>query len=99
MTADDIGEYPGVAIVLSALSPTMRAEAQDRLLQGDIPYLLEHVVIEVDRVFFPGVGWITAPGIDPEELPLDTVEVLFVVFRGDARGMEMRLKRPTSSWH
>ena len=87
-----IAEVDCVDRLLARITPQQREEVRRRMAQGDIPYLPEDVKIEVGRVFFPGIGWNNIPGVDPAKLPLDNIELLFVVRRGEEFGLEVTLK-------
>jgi hypothetical protein len=42
-------------------------------------------------LLFPGVGWVDAPGVDPAKLPLDEIELFFVLARGGGWVVEVAL--------
>jgi hypothetical protein len=91
----DQGSGPGyrpLSKILVRLSPKLREEVEHRASQGDLPFLPEDVRIGKDRLFFPEVGWVPAPGADPATLKADDIEVLFIIRRGDDWTVEVRLK-------
>ncbi|MDB5398641.1 MAG: hypothetical protein QOD93_6437 [Acetobacteraceae bacterium] len=91
MTAPEGGFRP-VAEILDRLPASRRDEVQHRAGQGDIPYLPEDVGLDVGRAFFPGVGWVDAPGLDPARLPIDDIELFFIIVRGQGYTLEAALK-------
>jgi hypothetical protein len=86
--------YRPLPEVLARLSPQLREEVEHRANQGDLPFLPEDVRIGKDQLFFPEVGWVPAPGVDPTTLKSDDIEVLFMVRRGDDWMVEVRPKNP-----
>jgi hypothetical protein len=91
VTAPEGGFRP-VAEILERLPAFRRDEVQHRVGRGDIPYLPEDVRLDVGRAFFPGVGWVDAPGLDPARLPIDDVELFFIMLRGEGYTLEVALK-------
>jgi hypothetical protein len=91
MPSDALSDYRPLAEILERLSPRRREEAQHRVGQGDIPFLPEDVKIEPGRLFFPSIGWVDAPGVDPAKLPLDEIELFFVLMRGGGWVVEVSL--------
>jgi hypothetical protein len=95
MPSDARGAYRPLAEILERLSSRRRVEVRHRAGQGDIPYLPEDVKIEPGRLFFPGIGWVDAPGVDPAKLPRDQIEVFFVLTRGERYVVQVGLVTET----
>jgi hypothetical protein len=78
--------------ILARLRPDGREEVEYRAAQGDLPFLPEDVQIGEGQLFFQGVGWVPAPGVDPAKLKTADIEVLFMIRRGSEWMVEIRLK-------
>lgn len=95
MTGDQAPRtYRPQSEILARLSPKLREEGERRANQGALPFLPEDVQIGMGRLFFPEVGWVPAPGVDPTTLKADDIEILFIVRRGDDWMVEVRPKEP-----
>jgi hypothetical protein len=81
-----------IAELLERLSPDLQEEVRLRLLQGDIPYLPEDVLLHHEKGYFPEIGWADLPGYDPAKWPIDEIELLFLLSRGNGYTLEVRLK-------
>jgi hypothetical protein len=92
MTPDIPAVSRSLAEILQKLSPARQEEVNYRIDQGDIPFLPEDVTIERGRLHFPGMGWMPAPDVDPATLPLDDIELFFIIARGDGYVLEVALK-------
>jgi hypothetical protein len=88
----ETAKFRPVADILERLSPDRQEEVRHRATQGDIPYLPEDVRFDQGRVYFPEIGWVAAPGMDPAKLPIDDIELLFVLARGEGFVVEVCLK-------
>jgi hypothetical protein len=58
-------------------------------------------MFEDGRAYFPEIGWIAAPGLDPAKLPFDDIELVFVIARGEGLALEVCLRTeapPTDSY-
>jgi hypothetical protein len=89
------GEFRPVAEILERLPVSRRDEVQHRAGQGDIPYLPKDVRLDIGRAFFPGVGWVDVPGLDPARLSIDDVELFFILVRGEGYTLEVVPKTAT----
>jgi hypothetical protein len=85
-------KYRPVTEILERLPAARQDEVRHRASQGDIPFLPDDVQLDAGRAFFPGIGWIDAPGLDRASLPIDDVELFFVIARGVGYTLEVVLK-------
>jgi hypothetical protein len=89
-------KYRPITDILARLGPDRQEEVRHRAAQGDIPYLPEDVRFDEGRAYFPEIGWLAAPGMDPAKLPIDDIELLFVLARGEGLALEVCPKTESS---
>jgi hypothetical protein len=81
-----------LAEVFERLSPAKREEVAHRAWRGDILFLPEDVTFGLGQITFPCIGMVAAPGLDPAALPIDDIELVFLINIGGAWTAEVALK-------
>jgi hypothetical protein len=99
MTGDEnTTNYRPLEEILARLPRERREDVRYRAGQGEIPVLPEDIRIERNRMFIEGIGWSEVPGLDPANITLENIELLFVIRREGNLMLEVALKEaPPSS--